>query len=146
MKNDFPQYWHIGLYTVYNCKRSQIMVLGVNDQHFTNYMFCDGYEPTGSTSDSRIKGVIFSPNYGTGGSCGKAGNSEVCQLNIKTHINGHHHSLTTFELITHEDNISGGLCLLNMFAGSGDEIVDGDCQRAKVQSGLQGITRSFTSH
>ena len=115
------------------------MVLGVNDQHFTNYMFCDGYEPTGSTSDSWIKGVIFSPNYDTG-SYGKVGNSEVCQLNIKTRINGHHHSLTTFELITHEDNISEGPCLLDMLTGSGDEIVDGDCHEAKVQSGPQGIT------
>ena len=115
------------------------MVLGVNDQLSTNYTFCDRYETTGSTSESRIKGVIFSPNYGTG-SYGIVGNSEVCQLNIKTRINGHHHSLTTFELITHEDNISGGLCLLNMLTGSGDEIVDGDCREAKVQSGLQGIT------
>ena len=115
------------------------MVLGVNDQHFTNYAFCDGYEPTGSTSEKRIKGVIFSPNYGTG-SYGKVGNSEVCQLNIKTLINGHHHSLTTFELITHEDKSSGGLCLSDMLTGNGDEIVDGDCQRVKVQSGLQGIT------
>ena len=116
------------------------MVLGVNDQHSTNYTFCDGYEPTGSTSDSRIKGVIFSPNYDTGGSYGIAGNSVVCQLNIKTPINRHHHSLTTFEMITHEDRSSGGPCLLDMLTGSGDQIVDVDFQQAKAQSGSQGIT------
>ena len=84
--------------------------------------------------------MIFSPNYDTG-SYGKAGNSEACELNIETHINIHHHSLTTFKQITHEDNISrGGLCLLDRLTGSGDEKVDGNCKRAKVQSGVQGIT------
>ena len=140
MKDNSPLYWHIGPYTEHNCKHFQIMVLGVNDQHSTNYTFCDGYEPTGSTSDSRIKGVIFSPNYDTGGSYGIAGNSVVCQLNIKTPINRHHHSLTTFEMITHEDRSSGGPCLLDMLTGSGDQIVDVDFQQAKAQSGSQGIT------
>ena len=85
--------------------------------------------------DRAIKGEIYSPHFD---SYGKAGDSETCELNITINVKGQYYSITYLELITPKDDMSPALCLLDLIAGIG--IVEGNCNKAKVQSGLTGIT------
>ena len=82
-----------------------------------------------------MKGVIYSP-YSE--SYGEAADSKSCELNITTNIKGRDNSLTTFELIRPENDIGPYLCLMDFITGNG--IVEGNCNKAKVQSGPEGIT------
>ena len=104
-----------------------------------DYRFCEGKQKpvhfVDFSSDRAIKGVIYSPHFG---SFGKAGDSELCELNIITNVKGQYYSITYLELITTKDDMSPALCLLDLIAGN--DIVEGNCNKAKVRSGVTGIT------
>ena len=89
----------------------------------------------GPSSDHIMKGVIYSP-YSE--SYGQVADSKSCELHITTNIKGQDNSLTTFELIKPENDIGQYLCLMDFITGNG--IVEGNCNKAKVQSGPEGIT------
>ena len=80
--------------------------------------------------------MIFSPNYDNG----DIGDFEKCKLSITTNLNGNRNSFATLKLVP-ENDISGGICLLEMVKVSGyDRIVNGDCKEVNVAAGATDIT------